>query len=248
MCTRLFIPIKSVAVRGLKYSFVPCGKCYDCQVLQRNEWGTRLRLQIDSMPNKENYWAAFCTLTFSDLTIPRMPRVLYRDPRKYTDRNLCFDKSVGQRFCRSFRDHLRKVYKHVKPIYLFCSEFGETTARPHHHFFVFYPRLLTRRKFLAILTENGASMGLCSHVILTAGPMKMAIITSLFWSRTSIRLLATSVSMLQSRLPSTNNLMKRSFGMNRKIKKFVLRIIVPIISRPEVWRKIGSLLRRMIGK
>ncbi len=59
MCTRLFIPIKSVAVRGLKYSFVPCGKCYDCQTLQRNEWGTRLRLQIDSMPDKDDYWATF---------------------------------------------------------------------------------------------------------------------------------------------------------------------------------------------
>ena len=159
MCTRLFIPIKSVAVRGLKYSFVPCGKCYDCQVLQRNEWGTRLRLQIDSMPNKENYWAAFCTLTFSDLTIPRMPRVLYRDPRKYTDRNLCFDKSVGQRFCRSFRDHLRKVYKHVKPIYLFCSEFGETTARPHHHFFCFLPKTIDPKEIFSYINRKWRKYG-----------------------------------------------------------------------------------------
>ena len=159
MCTRLFIPIKSVAVRGLKYSFVPCGKCYDCQVLQRNEWGTRLRLQIDSMPDKDKYWAGFCTLTFSDDTIPRMPRILYRNPKKYTDRNLCFDKSIGQRFCRSFRDHLRKVYGHVKPIYLFCSEFGETTARPHHHFFCFLPNSIDPKEIFSYINRKWRKYG-----------------------------------------------------------------------------------------
>lgn len=159
MCIRNFIGIKSVAVRGIKYGFVPCGKCYDCMTLQRNEWSTRLRLHIDSIPDKDNYWAAFCTLTFSPDAIPRVPRVLYRNPKMYTDNNLCFRKDIGQRFCRSFRDHLRKVYGVVKPVYLFCSEFGEITARPHHHFFCFLSKSVDAKEIFNYINRKWKKYG-----------------------------------------------------------------------------------------
>lgn len=143
MCRRKIIPVRSVSPAGVRFAFVPCGKCYECMTLARNEWSTRLRCAIKSLGKFEdldNYYGGFLTLTFNENSIPRIPRVLCKNYKMWNDKLYCFDREIGQKFCRSFRDHLRKKYGVVKPIYMFVSEFGENTARPHHHFFCYLPK------------------------------------------------------------------------------------------------------------
>lgn len=140
MCTRLKMCVKSLSPSGIKYSFLPCGKCYECRTLERDSWTSRLRAEIISVT--PGTYTAFCTLTYSDETLPHIPLRLVKDEYKEYYRvyktPACFSKDDVSGFLKSLRDWFRlRGYK--RPIYMVCCEYGEHTQRPHMHMILNFP-------------------------------------------------------------------------------------------------------------
>lgn len=95
---------------------VPCGKCAACLTNRRNEWTTRLIMELEVATS-----AHFITLTYDE------EHVLYgaRAPT--------LSKSDLQKFLK----RLRKSIEPSKIRYYAVGEYGTTTYRPHYHILMF---------------------------------------------------------------------------------------------------------------
>lgn len=108
--------MKCVTPLLLDGEYVPCGHCYACQTIRRNEWDLRLRVQF---MNSE--YAAFVTLTYEDRYLPYMGIVSIDDHQKF----------IGT---------LRSKARDVKFRYYCVGEYGETFGRPHMHYLLFFDK------------------------------------------------------------------------------------------------------------
>ena len=93
----------------------PCGRCYDCVMQRRTQLYVRNKIEFDTHLN-----SYFITLTYNDENIQKLPynelAQLYEHPR--IEIQLFFKR-------------LRKKYGYCR--YFYCSEYGDTTLRPHYH-------------------------------------------------------------------------------------------------------------------
>lgn len=88
---------------------IPCGQCTGCRIDKARDWA--IRCYHESMMWDEN---CFVTLTYRDECLPKYNSVDKRDLQKFFKR-------------------LRRKYEPRKIRYYACSEYGETTLRPHYH-------------------------------------------------------------------------------------------------------------------
>lgn len=104
------------------YNYVPCGKCYECRQLQKNDYTVRAlfhyRYYRDVLKGK----TFFYTLTYNNDNLPTFKG------------HQCFSKRDVQLFLK----RLRKKLSGLEFDYFITSEYGSRTFRPHYHalFFV----------------------------------------------------------------------------------------------------------------
>lgn len=92
---------------------VACGQCIGCRLERARQWAVRCMHELRSHDE-----ACFLTLTYSDDALP--PGGSLR-------------KSDMTDFLKRLRHHLRP--RRIR--YFQCGEYGERTARPHHHMILF---------------------------------------------------------------------------------------------------------------
>ncbi len=94
-----------------RYTYVPCGRCQDCQKHIQSDWVFRL-----TQERKTAKFSYFLTLTYNNETLPK-------------DSNLCY-KDVQLFFAR--------LRHHFKFRYFAIGEYGYNgTERPHYHIILF---------------------------------------------------------------------------------------------------------------
>lgn len=89
--------------------FRPCGSCMPCRIRKREEWTTRILLEMTSHCHN-----AFVTLTYSDSNLPTTG-------------------SVNKRALQLWLKRLRRFLEPTRIRYFACGEYGSRTMRPHYH-------------------------------------------------------------------------------------------------------------------
>ncbi|QCS36107.1 replication initiator protein [Capybara microvirus Cap1_SP_127] len=95
-------------------ALVPCGKCYACQYNDRVGWSYRATLESNS-----SKYSLFVTLTYNNLHLDKLTH-------------------NGKSYGVVSRETLQKFFKRcrkrgLKFSYIFVSEYGPLTNRPHYH-------------------------------------------------------------------------------------------------------------------
>ena len=153
MCLQ-YIKLKTKHQQGLRYAYVPCGKCADCRKAKQNEW--QFRLFSEFLDLKKKGWnVAFCTLTYDEESLPKIPEECFEDPSQYRD-IACFDRTSVREWIDSIRQYCKYHYKFVKGDnirYFIASEYGSNTHRPHYHAILAWPNSLSYERMHALATH-----------------------------------------------------------------------------------------------
>lgn len=114
-----------------EYIEIPCGTCLGCRLQYSHDWSIRCMLEMQE--HKEN---CFVTLTYDDKNVPKsfvqkVDELTGEVSYVREGQNYSLDKKDLQTFIR----HLRQ--RGYKCRYYSCSEYGDTTLRPHYHLILF---------------------------------------------------------------------------------------------------------------
>lgn len=104
---------------------VPCGKCIGCRLAKSKDWANRCMMELNY--HDSSY---FVTLTYDDDHVNHSEFV--NDDGVITDILTC-----KKRDFQLFMKRLRKAFPDQDIRYFACTEYGETTARPHCHAILF---------------------------------------------------------------------------------------------------------------
>lgn len=126
--------IKSSSPCGVKYSFVPCGKCAECRRTYQSSWYFRLAAEL-GYRQKLGWHIGFFTLTYNDEHLPFFSNQLHKVR--------CFRKSDVRRLIFRLRKQYHKQLRVKELVYLIASEFGEVGKRPHYHGIIAFPSVIT---------------------------------------------------------------------------------------------------------
>lgn len=109
------------------YNIVPCGKCSAC--LEQKRFSYEVRSYYEYIKCKEhNGLTLYVTFTYDEDNVP----CIEIDGIKIR----VFNKKHVQNFIDALRKRLLRKYN-VKLSYLWCSEYGGKTHRPHYHALLF---------------------------------------------------------------------------------------------------------------
>lgn len=143
MCTN-YLKVNSDSYAGVKYAFVPCGKCADCRKANQNSWTWRLLAEFYTA-KKRGWNVGFITLTYSPEYLPHIPCCCFKNPLEY-EKIPCFSRDHVRGWIDSIRDYYKyhRGFKNEKNIrYFVCSELGSTSYRPHYHALLSWPSEVT---------------------------------------------------------------------------------------------------------
>lgn len=105
------------------YNIVPCGKCSQC--LEDKRFSYEVRCYYEYIKCKErNGVSLYVTFTYNEDNVP------YITVNGIKIR--VFDKTHVQKFLDALRKRIKRKYG-VNLSYLWCSEYGGKTHRPHYH-------------------------------------------------------------------------------------------------------------------
>lgn len=93
----------------------PCGKCMPCVMTRKQEWTSRLLLEM-----KTHLMTYYATLTYADQDLPPQGELHKPDLQDFWKR---LRKNTG-----------------LKLRYFACGEYGEKKGRPHYHLLIFTDR------------------------------------------------------------------------------------------------------------
>lgn len=130
--------VKSVNPAGVKFAFVPCGKCAECRASYRSGWFFRLSVEMQEA-KKQGWKIGFFTLTYNDEHLPFIPSALIPDDWSGSDRISCFCRDDVRRLILRLRKKYHKDCGATGFRYLIASEYGEHTHRPHYHGVIAFP-------------------------------------------------------------------------------------------------------------
>ena len=103
---------------------VPCGECEECRAARKSDYEFRIYEEMLKC-SRAGYNLYFVTLTYNEANLPRV-KFRYNEV-------VCFRRSDVTKFAERLRKYLLQKYD-VKAIsYVFASEFGSHTQRPHYH-------------------------------------------------------------------------------------------------------------------
>lgn len=147
--------VKSLSAFGVKYAFVPCGKCAECRKSYQSQWFFRLAAELDAA-KKKNWNIGFFTLTYND---EHLPHYTYQD-RTYD----CFCRQHVRRLILRLRKQYHKEFGITELVYLVASEFGSRSKRPHYHGIIAFPPVVSADRMLSDIKrywsdENMISLG-----------------------------------------------------------------------------------------
>lgn len=103
---------------------VPCGHCEDCANRKQHDFFFRAFYEFQRCNDLHGY-TLFCTFTFSDEHIPHHGYVRH------------FDKLLVQDFLHALNMTARRKF-HLLVRYVWVSELGGLTHRPHHHALLYF--------------------------------------------------------------------------------------------------------------
>lgn len=139
--------ITPVNAHGNKFAFVPSG--LGLRNSEQLSWFWRCSAEFEWC-QKHGWNVGFITLTYDDMSIPRIPRVLFKNkceiPKTLPP---CFSRSDVKRLVVQLRRWIWKHYHAKSMRYIICSEYGEHTQRPHYHALFACPPNVDFRVFYA---------------------------------------------------------------------------------------------------
>lgn len=108
---------KNIPTHKREWIYVPCGRCFSCQMNKAREWSFRImneaRLYNES---------CFVTLTYNEENLPRVSDS---------------QGTLVKRDLQNFMKRLRKAVSPRKIRFFACGEYGENYGRPHYHIIIF---------------------------------------------------------------------------------------------------------------
>lgn len=128
------LKIKSTSTTGVRFAYVPCGKCEECRNIQRHGWSFRLQSELEYR-QKLGWKTGFLTLTYSPENLPKVPEIYLKPGVDHLD---CFDRLQVREFIKSVRKWLHRHYGVTELVYMICSEYGKR-GRPHYHLLCSWP-------------------------------------------------------------------------------------------------------------
>lgn len=107
---------------------LPCGQCIGCRLERSRQWAVRIMKEL-----KLHDRSSFLTLTYDDANLP----LYWHDAsgRKITPSGLRPTLNLDD--IQLFLKKLRKNFAPERLRFFQCGEYGEKTARPHHHMILF---------------------------------------------------------------------------------------------------------------
>lgn len=140
---------------AVKYAYVPVNNSQSFRKQQQNDWKFRLNSEL-LLLKKQGWNLGFCTLTYNDEHLPKIPKILFKKPEEYK-KIPCFSKTDIQNWIHSVRQYFKYHYgfKNGKNIrYFIASEYGSTTHRPHYHAIIAWPNEVSYELMHEICTEK----------------------------------------------------------------------------------------------
>lgn len=160
------ISIKSVSAYSPKFGSLPCGCCHECREVKRSSWTFRLRVELEALV-KKGWQVGFCTLTYNDEHLPRIPLYFCKDTN-VSITPMCFSRDDVSQFLKGMRNWCYRKYgmKNDKDNnvdsrfrFIVCSEYGEHTQRSHYHALFAFPPYCDPRKFYEQIKRQWCERG-----------------------------------------------------------------------------------------
>ena len=150
MCTH-YVKIKNSSPSGVRYAYVPCGKCADCRRKAQEAW--KFRLYSEFLTLKSKGWRiGFITLTYAEDSLPTIPEECFKDPSQYRVIP-CFDRQTVRDWINNIRYYCKYHYRFTNGNnlrYFVVSEYGSTTSRPHYHAVLAWPPICSYEEMYAL--------------------------------------------------------------------------------------------------
>ena len=156
MCMRPF-KIRPVNKNAPNVVYVPCGTCMDCRNAYKSQWQIRLTTEL-IQKQKLGWYVGFCTLTYDDVHLPRVPKELLLDIAK-TEDVACFDKQDIRTFILNIRRDLDEFWHVHGLVYMVCGEYGSYTRRPHYHCIFAWPKDVMPSEFFELIKKYWSPKG-----------------------------------------------------------------------------------------
>nr|QJB19974.1 MAG: replication initiator protein [Microvirus sp.] len=154
---------------------VPCGRCFNCMSLKRNQWAYRIQQQL-----KVSYTAYFVTLTYSDdHLLGNLCKKDIQDFLKRVRKGLTNSKKndlVNNGIRVSEKTKVSEIAsKGLNMTYYIIGEYGSKTFRPHYHGIFFNlpndPQLMLinhwKKGFVHVGQVNPASIKYATKYMIT---------------------------------------------------------------------------------
>lgn len=154
MCLQ-YIKLKTKNENAAQYGYVPCGKCAECRKRSQNDWKFRLNAEFLNL-KKKGWNIAFCTLTYRNENLPKIPKACFKNEEDYKEIN-CFSKSDVTNWIHGVRQYFKyhNNFKNGNNIrYFIASEYGSNTHRPHYHAILAWPNDVDYKTMHEICTEK----------------------------------------------------------------------------------------------
>lgn len=139
MCTH-YVKIKNSSPTGVRYAYVPCGKCADCRRKAQEAW--KFRLYSEFLTLKSKGWrVGFITLTYDEESLPSIPAECFKDQFQYRVIH-CFDRQAVRDWINNIRHYCKYHYHFTNGNnirYFVTSEYGSISSRPHYHAILAWP-------------------------------------------------------------------------------------------------------------
>lgn len=154
MCLKR-VKIESATQAGIKYAYVPCGKCVDCRRKMAQAWSFRINSEFLNL-KKRGWNVAFCTLTYRPEDLPTIPDMcfLHADEVRSIP---CFNRAQVRAWIDEVRQYCKYHFgftKENRMRYFIATELGTLRHRPHMHAVLAWPNSVSYEKMHAICSEK----------------------------------------------------------------------------------------------
>lgn len=154
MCLQ-YIKLKTKNPNATQFGYVPCGVCAECRKRAQNDWKFRLNSEFLKL-KKEGWNVAFCTLTYNDENLPKIPKELFKNEESYKEIP-CFSKTDVTNWIHGVRQYFKYHNNFTRGNnirYFIASEYGSNTHRPHYHAILAWPNTVSYKTMHEVCTEK----------------------------------------------------------------------------------------------
>lgn len=150
-----YIKLQTKNPNAPKYAYIANNKDANGRKQTQNAWKFRLNAEFLNL-KKKGWNIAFCTLTYRNENLPKIPKICFKNPENYKEIN-CFSKSDIQNWIHGVRQYFKyhNNFTNGNNIrYFIASEYGSNTHRPHYHAILAWPNTVDYKTMHQICTEK----------------------------------------------------------------------------------------------